>query len=58
MDNVGSVRVAGRIACAIRMENSAGASSGDKSELIRKRTRKAKPTEVIWPKKIYLALKL
>ena len=47
MGDVGSVRAAGRVGCAIRVENKAGISSGDKSELIRKGTRK--------PRKIYLA---
>ena len=35
MDNVGSVRVAGRGGCAIRVENKARISSGDQSELVR-----------------------
>jgi hypothetical protein len=37
MGDVGSVRAAGRVGCAIRVENKAGISSGDKRELIRKR---------------------
>jgi len=36
MGDVGSVRAAGRVGCAIRVENKAGISSGDKSELIRR----------------------
>ena len=36
MDDVGSVCVAGRICCAIRVENKPRISSGDRSELIRK----------------------
>ena len=36
MGDVGSVCVAGRIGCAIRVENKPRISSGDRSELIRK----------------------
>jgi len=43
------------LGCAIRVENKAGISSGDKSELIRRRTRKQKlSSEVILARKIYL----
>jgi hypothetical protein len=40
MGDAGSVRVAGRIGCAIRVENKPRISSGDKGALIRKRIRK------------------
>jgi hypothetical protein len=39
MGDVGSVRVAGRIGRAIRMENKPRISSGDRGELTRKRAR-------------------
>ena len=54
MGDVGSVRAAGRVGCAIRVENKAGISSGDKSELIR-RELESKVLRVIWPRKICLA---
>src|SRR3954451_17234964 len=49
MGDAGSVRIAGRIGCAIRLENKPRISSGDKSALIRENS-KARFSEIIWAK--------
>jgi hypothetical protein len=50
MGDVGSVRVARRFGCAIRVENKPRISRGDKKRVDEKEKSNARVSEIVWPK--------